>query len=916
MARAIKAVLANRKMFRGGGLTDTAPAASGILSSSSPLIDAVTADAVNPQGGGTLSMNQGGVARFQYGGLGTIGRNLPSMMQPAAMEELPAITSESDWYAQQLSGDIKRQIAEDVRRLSEAQRSGDRALENQVLDAINEKYRTDSKDPTSGAKVFGSLVNEHFPGQSVEEIISTVGGLEIGESLIASEEPVAPTEAVPITQPTAMEAMVTPESVDIVSAPPPSPMETAVPVRGIFPPGAGEPYDISPTPVPSEVLMAENVPTPLIEPQIKSAPEPAGMTVEDVVAQDALIQKPDQNQLLPPEASDSPALPGGGSLLSNWSPGKALVEKFTGPSVLEQRRAAAATLDPLASATEPTAADIAAAEQFPTSIAIDQTTSVTRSGEESAVVQKPPSEVKTAGEETAADTTTGQMTLTELTAAGLDVETANAVLPLINGKGMSVAEALESLAESDSSLKSSTTVEVTPGDSDEPSAKSPVEALYSPNPAFNVAAAQKEFVDAMPEYSDKSTSGLNLLMLGLAIAAGKSDDPITNVSQGALAVLPQFIEDAKEREKYIRSINLSGGQYAFTKRDTLGAEERSAERAKNNYMLDNDITFKDANGQIVERFRAGVNRLNDRQVEAIQRETGIQLIPEAWWIADAEAKAASAAARFPYMKTVGTYKTQFNKRDIELDVIYPSAHGAEAEAKPILLNPEKLVLEYEKGLSALGGMTGLVTFAKGALNEEGTGEEISGFDALIGKGKDIYRAFVRPESGLFTSTENLSPEELEQYNQFMDKNIQVSATNRYHTYLRMLSIQMAPLLLGESGKTISDRDRMLVASALGMAEGPDGKFKWVAGASTSEEQLRLRLGILEGVLARAHGNLDNSYYRTWREFGVEPERIKQAYTPEAVREELVPTQTPVPGMYQDEDGLWHMQKSVPQKRVG
>ena len=68
MARAIKAVLANRKMFRGGGLTDTAPAASGILSSSSPLIDAVTADAVNPQGGGTLSMNQGGVARFHMGG--------------------------------------------------------------------------------------------------------------------------------------------------------------------------------------------------------------------------------------------------------------------------------------------------------------------------------------------------------------------------------------------------------------------------------------------------------------------------------------------------------------------------------------------------------------------------------------------------------------------------------------------------------------------------------------------------------------------------------------------------------------------------------------------------------------------------------------------------------------------------------
>jgi len=68
--KAIKSVLANRKLFQGGGLVppgNPSPA-NGILASSESLIDAVVRDAVGPQGGPTMSMNQGGVARFQGGG--------------------------------------------------------------------------------------------------------------------------------------------------------------------------------------------------------------------------------------------------------------------------------------------------------------------------------------------------------------------------------------------------------------------------------------------------------------------------------------------------------------------------------------------------------------------------------------------------------------------------------------------------------------------------------------------------------------------------------------------------------------------------------------------------------------------------------------------------------------------------------
>ena len=68
--KAIKSVLANRKLFQGGGLVPPGNLnpANGILASSESLIDAVVRDAVGPQGGPTMSMNQGGIARFHAGG--------------------------------------------------------------------------------------------------------------------------------------------------------------------------------------------------------------------------------------------------------------------------------------------------------------------------------------------------------------------------------------------------------------------------------------------------------------------------------------------------------------------------------------------------------------------------------------------------------------------------------------------------------------------------------------------------------------------------------------------------------------------------------------------------------------------------------------------------------------------------------
>ncbi len=72
-SRPLRSSLGNRKMFQGGGMVPMGnPMANmqpmGILASSQPLVDAVANDAINPMGGSTLSMADGGIAKFQNGG--------------------------------------------------------------------------------------------------------------------------------------------------------------------------------------------------------------------------------------------------------------------------------------------------------------------------------------------------------------------------------------------------------------------------------------------------------------------------------------------------------------------------------------------------------------------------------------------------------------------------------------------------------------------------------------------------------------------------------------------------------------------------------------------------------------------------------------------------------------------------------
>jgi hypothetical protein len=100
---------------------------------------------------------------------------------------------------------------------------------------------------------------------------------------------------------------------------------------------------------------------------------------------------------------------------------------------------------------------------------------------------------------------------------------------------------------------------------------------------------------------------------------------------------------------------------------------------------------------------------------------------------------------------------------------------------------------------------------------------------------------------------------------------------------------MAPFLLGESGKTISDGDRRLIAEALGLAErGEKGGFRWIQSSSISKGELILKVNMIKNVLARNRTELDNNFARIVTDLGGSIERPDEATITKESRRADVP----------------------------
>jgi hypothetical protein len=468
-----------------------------------------------------------------------------------------------------------------------------------------------------------------------------------------------------------------------------------------------------------------------------------------------------------------------------------------------------------------------------------------------------------------------------------------------------------------------------------PRKKSAIEAKHQDPDDFDIDAASEEFLSRMPAY-EGDTSGMNLILLGAAIMEGESEHWAVNVGKGLTKAMPLFIKDKKDREAFDRSVQMAATKYGLSKRDTIETERRALERTKNNYYLDNDIVFKDDEGNVVEKFTQGYTRLNDRQIAAIQAQEGITLMPMDVVLQQMKGASAREIARVEGIEPVELFrdtpdkiKITLGREEFDLDVYYPKPNAKirYPQLMPMLLNEQTLVSGYNDGVEILDLYGTLAGSARDILDKQGS---ISGAGGWIGKITDFLSALdivgddgsasfkgfnVRPSSDA-KATNNLLTGEAQAWASNPDNadrlkaagftvdsfgfdrplggteyialtGAGVSDVNSYNTVLRFLAIKMAPLLLGESGKTISDGDRRLIASALGMAQGSGGNWEFVSAGFTSEAQLRQRLSLIQFTIDNARQNLDRQYQDVWNQFIPREEQLRiMEETSRVVREPL------------------------------
>ena len=76
---------------------------------------------------------------------------------------------------------------------------------------------------------------------------------------------------------------------------------------------------------------------------------------------------------------------------------------------------------------------------------------------------------------------------------------------------------------------------------------------------------RQEFIDAMPEYQGMTNDekAFAWIKMGMSIAAGQSPNAITNISKGVLASLDDFADDPAQKRKYEMQVALSASKYAL-----------------------------------------------------------------------------------------------------------------------------------------------------------------------------------------------------------------------------------------------------------------------------------------------------------------------------------------------------------------
>jgi hypothetical protein len=194
-----------------------------------------------------------------------------------------------------------------------------------------------------------------------------------------------------------------------------------------------------------------------------------------------------------------------------------------------------------------------------------------------------------------------------------------------------------------------------------------------------------------------------------------------------------------------------------------------------------------------------------------------------------------------YSDKTKTTKTQYFG---EVSQYEPTANAVLNGVTPMVVDPTKITTEYGRMYRENQQLVDYTNEALALLENE----SVAGLGGALARSAEGL-AQALPE----TVREGLGINDL-------------SGASEFDVIQRVLAAQMAPMLLGESGRTISDGDRARVASILGIAyENTEGTVGGSVGgitrvAFTNEKQLAEALRRVQEILGRNHQSVQDEYF--------------------------------------------------------